>query len=169
MPGFTSKVAQAAIVPGGGVPQVRWMDHLSTETYIEGAILTFGAGANDHLVVEAAADPVAMVGIALHGANKGPGFDVGDSPTVITGREVRTSVAIADGRTLFGLRMVNGATDPVTPVAADVGRSYGAIKTADGTWAVDQADVTLVLFRVERIDIDSKLVFCSVVGTKQAA
>jgi hypothetical protein len=55
--------------------------------------------------------------------------------------------------------MINGGTDPVTPVQADIDKKYGLIRTAAGEWAVNQADVTTVAVVIIDADFDNKIVF----------
>lgn len=148
----------------GNVPRVTSRPYANGQTFIGGAILIFDGSKN---VIEAGAAPVTIVGIAAEPAGSRPGFQAANNPTIVTGRKQEVIVYDANDDTEFSCRGVNGGTDPVTPTQANVGVSYGAVKDANGIWALNIADVTNTLFTVVDIDIDNKIFFVKAIGSKQ--
>lgn len=145
-----------ARVTGTGVPEVQALVLATSQTFIRGALVVVnGSG----LLEECGTDPGTVKGIALAAANSAPGEDAANSPIVITGQNNVVSVATGNPDTIFSCRGVNGGTDPVTPALANIGVQYGAIKTGDGTWALDIADTTNDVFTVVDIDIENKIFF----------
>lgn len=151
---------QPARFAGASAPENQSMPYATGQTYKKGAVLIYEAGPTGN-VVEGGADPASIVGVALENADSKPGFGIGNSASIVatTGRVQETTVAKANRTTIFTGRGVNGGTDPTTPVLADIGKSYSILKTADGTWALDAADVANQRARVIDIDIDNKLFF----------
>lgn len=152
---MSARYFEPARFPAGVAPSVLTPLYPDGQTFTFGALLVLSSGK----VIECSADPASVYGVALQPANTGPGFLPADSPTVITGRIQEVSVAMADRQNFFSGRMVNGATDPVTPAVTDIGVKYGVVKTSDGTWAVDQTDTTNLVVQIEDIDIPLKVVF----------
>lgn len=146
-----------ARIPSGEAPDVQSMQHDSAETFKNGAVLIYESG-NTGEVVEGGADPTPIVGVALQDADSGPGWDMGHSPTQVTGRVQEVSVAKANRVTVFSGRMVNGATDPVTPALTDIGKLYGVLKSGND-WVVDQAETSNTRVEITDVDIDNKVVF----------
>lgn len=124
------------------------------QTFKHGAVLILAS----NLLSEAGSTPTTgIVGIALQAAFTNPGNSLPytsllASGSPIGGRPNDISVAINDKVTIFSGRLVNGATDPVTPAVTDIGVSYGVAKDANGIWYVDQANTTQLCVKV--IDIE---------------
>jgi hypothetical protein len=149
------KIAPARI-PVGEVPEVQSMRYDVDEDFKEGAVLVYEGGATGELI-EDDSDPTPIVGVALEAANSKPGYDMGHSPTVVTGRVQEVSVAKANRSTTFSGRMVNGAVDPVTPALTDIGVLYGLAKVGND-WVVNQAETSATRVMVTDIDIPNKFV-----------
>ena len=149
-----------ARMPFGAAPEVTTIPYTTGQTFLKGAILVYDTGGNQGNVVEGGANPAAIVGVALEAPASKPGFSVNFDSTVVarTGTVTKVSVAKANRLTVFSARMVNGATDPVTPAQTDVGVSYGVLAvavTGGNEWVVNQADKANT--RVEVIAFDSSL------------
>jgi len=154
------RIVQPASVPGGsGVADVSSMFYTTGQTFKNGAIVIPDAATGR--IIEGASAAVTIIGVALEDAGSKPGFQLNFDSAVTqrTGTVQEVSVAKANRTTVFSSRMINGGTDPVTPVQADQNKKYGLIRTAAGEWAVNQADVTTVAVLVTDIDIDNKIVF----------
>jgi hypothetical protein len=154
------RIVQPASVPGGsGVPDVSSMFFTTGQTFKNGAILIPDAATGR--VIEGASAAVTVIGVALEDAGSKPGLSLNFDSLVLarTGNVQEVSVAKANRTTVFSSRMINGGTDPVTPVQADQNKKYGLIRTAAGEWAINQADVTTVAALITDIDIDNKIVF----------
>ena len=154
------RIITPASAPGGnGVPVVGSKFFTTGQTFKNGAVLIPDAATGR--VIEGASAAVTIIGVALEDAGSKPGASLNFDSLVVarTGQVQEVSVAMADRLTVFSSRMINGGTDPVTPVQADQNKKYGLIRTAAGEWAVNQADVTTVAVIIEDIDIDNKIVF----------
>lgn len=142
----------------GNVPRITSRPYATGQTFKIGAILIFDGSKN---VIEASATPTTAVGIAAEPAGSRPGFNAANSPLVVTGANQEVGVYDANDDTVFSMRGVNGGTDPVVPVqATHVGTKYGAIKDANGIWALNIADTTNLMFEVFDIDIPNNIFFC---------
>lgn len=124
-------------VPGSpGVPDIRWLRYATAQSYLNGAVVKYdGAGS----VVEASANPVNIVGVALQNAVSGSGTNMGDAPDPITGFEQKNSIGIANRQTVWGGALVNGDEVLIAPTQADVGLNYGITKLSTGIWVVDKS------------------------------
>lgn len=131
-------------IPAGGVPSVRAMAYTTGQTFKKGALLTIVAAGT---VSECAADPTAVCGVSLQGAGTGPGYNMADNPSNVTGRTQEVSVCIADRMSEFTIRGVNGGTDPVTPLQTHIGESYGVAKVGDD-WVLDLAETSAKVFEI---------------------
>ncbi len=140
-----------------GMPPTQWLNFDSAATFEEGALLVFAA---DGELEECAADPTLVSAVSLTPAGRGPGFQMSDGVTQVTGRAYKCSVVLAEKTVIWSMRGVNGGTDPVTPAVTNIGESYGAIKTADGSWALDIAEVAVLVFTIVGVDIDNKIFYC---------
>lgn len=151
------RVIIPARMPFAAAPEVTTLQYTTGQTFIKGAVLVFDVGGNAGNVIEGAANPSGIVGIAEEAPGSKPGFGVNFDATVVarTGTVQKVSVAKANRITVFSGRMVNGGTDPVTPANSDIGASYGLLRTAAGEWVVNQADT--VNTRVKIIAIDATL------------
>ena len=117
----------------------------SGEDFVRGAPMTNNAGEVDELDT---ADVTLIVGVAGAADASAYGYDMGDSPTVITGRANTVPVWRATRDTVFMGQISTGAT-LVVPAAADVnGTGYGVIRQSDGTWTVNRSDTTTKTVRV---------------------
>lgn len=146
--------------PGSpGAPDVQGMFYTTGQTFIKGAVLIPDAATGR--VIEGASAAVTILGVALEGAGSKPGRELNfDSQVAVrTGVAQEVSVAKANRLTVFSSRMINGGTDPVTPVQADINKKYGLIRTAAGEWAVNQADVTTVAVVIVDADFVNAIVF----------
>jgi hypothetical protein len=154
------RVFTPARMPAAAAPEVTTLDYATGQTFIKGAVLAYEAGPTGK-VVEAGANPAAIVGVALEAPASKPGFSVNFDSTVVarTGTVTKVSIAKANRMTVFSGRLVNGGTDPVTPALTDISAQYGITKSGAGEWYVDQAK-TGANARVEvvAIDVDLKLV-----------
>lgn len=148
---------QPARLPIGEAPDVQSMQYDVAQTFKNGAVIIFEAGATGE-VVEGGADPTPIVGVALEDADSKPGYGIGHSPTQVTGRVQEVSIAKANRATVFSGRLVNGATDPETPALTDINVLYGLLKTGND-WVVDKAETVNTRVEVVDIDIDNKVVF----------
>lgn len=143
-------------MPSGEAPSVLSIPITAAQTFKKGALVKqTGAGT----ISERTAVGDKCSGVALQDAFSGYGSAAANNPTIITGQNLEASVAIADGVTVFSCRGVNGGTDPVTPVQANVGVSFGVLKTGGGDWVLDLANVTNLVCEVVDIDIDQKIFF----------
>jgi len=145
---------------GAGAPENQSMQYAVGQTYVKGAVVVYEGGATGN-IIEGGADPAAIVGVALEACDSKPGFNMNFNPTVVatTGRVRETTIAKANRLTVFTGRIVNGGTDPVTPVQGDVGKTYSILKAGTGEWTLDAADGANQRVRVIDIDIDAKIAF----------
>lgn len=148
---------QVARLPSGTAPNTQSMQYDVAQVFKNGAVLVDEGGATGE-VVEAGADPALIVGVAQEDANSKPGYDMANSPTVVTGRVQEVSVAIADRSQIFSGRGVNGGTDPTTPVLGDVDKNMGIVKVGND-WCIDFADAVNTRVKIVDIDIDNKIYF----------
>lgn len=158
-----ARIFQPARTPTNAAPEVQSMQFTTGQTFIKGAILVFDTAGNLGNVIEGTSpNPALIVGVAEEAPNTKPGFQLSFDAAVVarTGTVQQVDVAKANRVTLWSGRLVNGATDPVTPAQnTDMGVAYGVIKTADGTWAVNQADTVNTKVRIVDIDVFNKIVF----------
>lgn len=143
-------------MPSGEAPSILAIVATAGQTFKKGALLKQTAAGT---VSERTAVGDKCSGVALQDAFSGYGYNAANAPTIITGQSGEVSVAIADAVTVFSCRGVNGGTDPLTPTQADIGVSYGVLKTAGGDWVLDKANVTNLVVEVVDIDIDQKIFF----------
>lgn len=143
-------------IPSGEAFSILSIPYTAGQTFKKGALLKQTAAGT---VSERVAVGDKCSGVALQDAASGYGANAANSPTVVTGQNLEVSVAIADAVSVFSCRGVNGGTDPLTPVQADVGVSYGVLKTGGGDWVLDKANVTNLVVEVVDIDIDQKIFF----------
>lgn len=134
---------------GGEVPDTKRRVYKSGETWAIGAVMVFDANGE---LVECSADPTAISGVAAQASDTGPGFAMADSPSVITGRALETTIFEANRNTIFSGRGVNGGTDPVTPTQTMLDTRFGLTVDSNGIWVIDIAETSTV--SVEIVDID---------------
>jgi hypothetical protein len=151
------RIIQPARMPFAAAPEVTPLQYTTGQAFIKGAVLVYDSGGNAGNVIEGAANPTPIVGIALEAPASKPGFSVNFDSTVVarTGTVTKVSVAKANRITVFSARMVNGGTDPVVPANSDIGAKYGILRTGATEWVINQADT--VNTRVEIIAIDATL------------
>lgn len=143
-----------ARVNPGVAPRVIVRTVTPAQTFKHGAVLILAS----NLLSEAGATPTTgIVGIALQAAFTNPGNQLPFTSSLasgspIGGRPNDISVAVNDKVQQFSGRMVNGATDPVTPAVTDIGTSYGVAKDSNGIWYVNQADTTNLCVKI--VDIE---------------
>ncbi len=156
---------QPARFGGATAAEHQSMQYTGTPSFKKGAILIFAAG----FVAEGGADPTGIVGVSNEDAESKPGKGLSHDAAVVarTGSVSEVTVARANRNTVFSGRMVNGGTDPVTPVQADIGTAYGLLKVAND-WVVDQTETVNTRLRIVDIDIDNKLVFFKFLETALA-
>jgi hypothetical protein len=130
-------------------PRVQSIAYATGQTFKAQALVVLNSAGE---VVRSEEHPAAVLGVALQGAGTGMGYDLPNSSvtTVVTGRVQEVSVLIADRRTEFYARGVNGGTDPVLPLQTHIGEQYGVAKVGND-WVIDLAETTAKV--VEIIDI----------------
>lgn len=138
---------------GNGAPEIQAVRYTTGQTFREFALVVETAAGE---VSECGADPASVLGVALTGAGKGPGYDMANNSQIgfVTGRNQEVSVAIFNRNTVFSIRGVNGGTDPVTPLQTHIDEQYGVAKAADGEWVLDIAETVAKVFEVVDIDVD---------------
>jgi len=144
---------------GATAPDTQSMVYTTGQTFLSGAVLVYDGVTGK--VIEGGADPTLIAGVSADKAAGKPGFSMSQDSSVVarTGTVEEVSVHKANRQTEFSGRMVNGGTDPVTPVQADINKVYGLLKTAGNDWVVDQAETVNTRVEIVDIDVDSKIVF----------
>ena len=128
-------MANRICIPNKG----RWVQEFDmepAETFIDGAIVLLNASEN---VAEVAADPTAVLGIAI-----------GDAADRTVNADKMLVALPGPGRTF----LIAGDNDPVKN---DIGKSYGAIKDGDGIWTIDGTESVGLVFKVIDIDLDTNM------------
>jgi hypothetical protein len=154
------RIFQPARMPVGvGAPDVVSGFYTTGQTFLKGAVLVPDAATGR--VIEGAADPASILGVALENAGSKPGLSLNFDSLVVarTGQVQEVSYARANRITQFSGRMVNGGTDPVTPVQSDINKKYGLLKTGAGEWVVDQTETTNLSVIIVDADFDNKIVY----------
>src|SRR5258705_840099 len=133
--GFYARVAR---VPAGQVPDVQWKVQANGAVFKIGAFLFATVG----VMNECGVDPALIAGIALQAADTGLGWAPANNPTVITGRQQKVSMAMANRVTIFQAPLTNGSAVNINAADADVlvAPGYGLTAYA-GEWTVDKAKV----------------------------
>lgn len=147
------RVFQPARFAGSSAPEVQSMQYDVAQVFTKGAVLVYEGGATGE-VIEGAADPAAIVGVALEAANSKPGFGVGNAASIVatTGRAQEVSVAKANRQTIFTGRGTSA------PTLASIGVAYGIVKSGSD-WIVDVTDVVNTRVRIIDVDVDNALFF----------
>lgn len=115
--------------------EIRQYPLAAAQDFIEGAVVLITAGE----VSEAAADPLVILGVALHDAGALPDED---------------KVLVAIG--LEGATFVMQGS--AAPLPSDEGKEYGITKDADGVWHVDKAKTgAAARVVVEKVYIDGNM------------
>ena len=153
---------------GTTVPRVQSTKWKTAQTFTSRALVYLDVNSE---LNECAANPTQVFGVALEGVGGRPGYDLPNSTyftNVVTGAVQEVSVAIADSEQEFSARMVNGATDPVTPLQTDIGAQYGVAKSGS-EWYVNQADTVNVVVVVTDIRTDDNVVLVKFLKAVQQA
>jgi hypothetical protein len=144
-------------VGGGGdaVEEVQRFKYATGQVFKKGAPVIDDAAGE---VVECGADPQSILGVALQGAGTGPGYGVANEADVVvaTGRSQEVSVAMANRRTRFKTRGVNGGTDPVLPLQTHIGEQYSLAKVGND-WVIDLANAATPAIEITDIFPDDGL------------
>jgi hypothetical protein len=148
--------------PKGKVPNIQSGKYKTGEAIVNGSML--GLDANGELILHTGTTAVDVAGVALEGAATKPGWDAGNSPTVVTGRVQEVSYAIADADTVFAIRQEDGSGNLVDPVQADIGDSYGVLNVS-GEWRLDRSETTTKIFIIVDVDLTNKVTFVKFVAT----
>lgn len=121
----------------GKVEGIQYMQQATGQTFQLGEVLIFDGSQN---VVVSGADPAAgtIVGVALQAADTSPGFQMANSPTVITYRSQKVSVCRPNDSTIFAGCLTNGSSARATVATTDVGKLYG-ITAYSNVWTIDRA------------------------------
>ena len=146
--------------PQGGTPRIFNYNAASAATFITGAVLVFAAGE----VVEAGVNPAAgtIVGVAAAPAGGAPGSNMANQPAVITWRDRKCPVYLANGN-IFKANLVNGSSVIIAPVATDIGASYG-LSAFGGVWYVDQSKTAgTARVVVDKADFDTNEVYFRII------
>lgn len=136
-----SKFFYPAQTPNGLTPEINWYQYKSAETWTRGAVMAMDSNGE---IVEASADPTAIIGVAASANDQGPGFSMADSPTIVTYRDRKVGIFKANALTTFVGRGVNGGTDPVTPTLTMLDTQFGLTVDSDGIWVIDIAETSTV-------------------------
>lgn len=142
--------------PGGTAPDIIGYNPLAAQVIVNGSLVFLSAG----LLNLCGANPALILGVALQGIDTNPGFNLPyqGQTTVITGRSSKIPVALARGITIFTCRGVNGGTDPVTPVVADLGVSYDVVNLTT-IWHLNTASSAAARVTVVDIDVVEKIFY----------
>ena len=136
-----SLIMQPARIPAGGVFPVIGAEYPSSgQTFVRGAIMVPGSGANLGKYQEAGVNPAVIAGVALQSVDTAPGFAMANSPTTITGRQTKISMATNNSQTEFEATLTNGSSTRVTPATTDIGQRYG-VTAYSGVWVLDKAKI----------------------------
>lgn len=156
---MAGRYIKAARTVSGNVPRIAQRLYATGQTFKIGAVLVFDGSKN---VIEASATPTTAVGIAAEPAGTHPGQSPANASQTLQVTGLTQKVAVYDGNddTVYSMRGVNGGTDPVVPVQANVGAKFGVVKDANGIWALNIADTTNLMFEVVDIDITNNIFFC---------
>lgn len=150
-------------VPGGEVPDIQSGKYKTSEAIINGTLLALDA--NGELLVHGGGTDVDCVGVALEAAGSKPGWDAGNSPTVVTGRVQEVSYAVANEDTVFAIRQDDGSGNLVAAAQTHVGETYGVLKTAGGEWRIDRSETTTKIFRIVDVDITNNVTYVKFVAS----
>lgn len=159
---------QTARRTGTTVPRVQSIKYLTGQSFLTGALVLTDATGQ---LIECSANPTVVLGVALEPVASHPGYDLPNASrtnALVQGATQEVSVAIADTEQEFSCRGVNGGTDPVTPVQADIGVQYGVSKVSND-WVLNQADTVNVVVVVTDIRTDDNVFLVKVLRTVQQA
>lgn len=144
-----ARVVSIARVPSGEIAEIRSEFYKSGQTFLKGEFLKVSTTG----VEVCSTSPTIAVGIALEDAGSRPGYDIGHSPSTITGRLQEISMAVLNKVTVFSL------TGNVTAAQLHIGVSYG-VNVASNIWELDISDTTNKAFKVVDIDTTLDIFFC---------
>lgn len=143
---------------GKGVPFIQRVVYTAAQTFKQGALL-IATGAGVGTVVECAADPTEVSGVACDPADSAPGFQMANSPTIVTGRSNEVSMILADLSEVFAIDGSSDGTTLAIPLQTNVNESYGVAKDAGGIWYLDLTETTTKVFNVVDFDTDTKVFY----------
>jgi hypothetical protein len=138
---------RAAYNEGSGLPAVKHYP-LASGTIVRGALMKLNT--NNTIVEITGPTDISntILGVAKAANASAFGYDMGDSPTVVTGRADTIPLDLANRDTVFVGQIVSAANTPVVPAVADVGVAYGVVKNSDNTWSVNRSNTTNLTVRV---------------------
>jgi hypothetical protein len=139
-----------AFADTSGTPATKHYTLAASQTQKIGAPMKFSSGTLAE-AADAAACATGLAGIAGAINQSAFGYDAGDSPTTVTGRENTIPIFPANRNTTFYGQISTGAT-LVAPAVTDIGIAYGLVKQSDGYWTVNRSDTTNVCVVVTGID-----------------
>jgi hypothetical protein len=131
-------MAKVAAIPHEG-RSIRDYPLAGGAAFREGAAVVLAAG----VLGECGADPLIILGFALHAAGAGPATS-------------RCLVAKAKAGATFWMQGTRA------PLATDVGVAYGIAKDGDGDWCVDATDTTATRLMTEAVDLTRNLWLVSI-------
>lgn len=146
-------------VPSGEAPEVQSITYTTGQTFQKGALVVVVAAGT---ISECGADPATVFGVALEPAGSRPGFDIGHSPSVVTGRRQEVSVLRANRTTIFSGRMRDPGppvVDPMPPVQTRITETYGVVNLGSSEWVIDFSDITNNVVEILDIDISNNIFF----------
>lgn len=140
-----------AFADTSGTPATKHYTLAAGQTQKIGAPMKFTSGT----LIEASSAADASTGLAGISAavnQSAFGFDAGDSPTTVTGRENTIPILPANRNTTFYGQISTGTSAIVAPATTDIGVAYGLVKQSDGYWTVNRSDTTNLAVVVTGID-----------------
>lgn len=140
-----------AFADTSGTPNVLHYTLAASQTQKIGAPMKLTSGTA--IEASSAADAATgLIGFASATNNSAFGFDAGDSPTTVTGRENTIPVHTANRGSTFYAQISTGTSAIVAPATTDIGVAYGLVKQSDGYWTVNRSDTTNVTVVITEID-----------------
>jgi hypothetical protein len=142
--------------PKGKVPDVLSGKYKTGEAIVQGSLLAIDS--NGELIVHTGTTAVDVAGVALEKAASKPGWDAGNSPTVVTGRVQEVSYAQSDQDTVYSIRQEDGSGNLVAPAQTHISEEYGVLNVS-GEWRLDRSETTTKIFRIVDVDVTEGLTF----------
>jgi hypothetical protein len=138
------------------VPVVRSGIYDAAETFIKGAVLGLN-GDGEFEELTSGAGVTGVTAVALEGVGTKPGHNVANDNLVVWRTGVEDKVSVVDLQKnpdqIFSGRLTDGAGVDVLPTQTLIGEDRGLIRLGDGTWTVNNADVTNDAVRIVDIVI----------------
>lgn len=148
-------------MPAGTAPNTEVVAATAGQTFLRGALVIMDSNGT---LVECGANPAAVFGVAGADAFQGYGYAAANNPAPITGQGEKNTgvpVIVADRKSIYSGRAINGATDPLTPTVAMRKVKYGVSKVGSD-WVINQADTTNLVVQIIDVDIPNKVFFFKV-------